>query len=430
MHLTTAVAVLILTLALCSAFLRQRASIDDASPSNSSLRIPGSLEQTRPNAEVIAAIDAVNTTSLETALRLENPRGTVMLAMTEKLDKWEDRGWIGIANNGPFRVLAAGVSALVNLVAITLQWERGSSAGAADLAKAGIGKAQEDAIHLEVPHDRQLQVAKLSSMTQPMAYRGIKEMHKPVSRPQTDENVKIVQEAVKNIFSFHPKSPATWKSIRHKDIGRNIRNVLWKSMHGAHRVGKYWTNIPECEDRANCVHCGEVESLEHILLECPSPGQNEIWRLAEELWTKKHPDWSTVSMGSILGSGLARFKDAAGKPQPALARLYKILMTESAHIIWKLRCDSVIGRGGTPPSANEVHNRWLKIDRILTNKLKYGKQHALAPSLVLETWGGTLLGEDELPDDWLREPGVLVGIAPKKSRRSLSPPSGRWGQNR
>jgi ribonuclease HI len=123
-------------------------------------------------------------------------------------------------------------------------------------------------------------------MTQSMAYRGIKEMHKPVSRIKTDENVRTIQEAVKNEFSYHPKLPAIWKSIRHKDIGRNIRNFLWKSMHDAHRAGKYWLNIPECEDRANCVHCGAVESLEHILLECPSPGQSEIWKLAEELWTK------------------------------------------------------------------------------------------------------------------------------------------------
>ncbi|KAJ7919712.1 hypothetical protein B0H13DRAFT_1515080, partial [Mycena leptocephala] len=83
-----------------------------------------------------------------------------------------------------------------------------------------------------------------------------------------------------------------------------------------------------------------------------------------------------------------------------------------------IRC--LIGRGGTPPSTNEVHSRWLKIinerleiDKNLTNKLKYGKQHALVPSLVLETWSGTLLDEDELPEDWLREPGVLVGITPK-----------------
>ncbi|KAJ7923624.1 hypothetical protein B0H13DRAFT_1465578, partial [Mycena leptocephala] len=68
-------------------------------------------------------------------------------------------------------------------------------------------------------------------------------------------------------------------------------------------------------------------------------------------------------------------------------------------------------------SANEIHNRWLtiinerlEIDKNLTNKLKYGKQHALSPSLVLETWSGTLLDEDDLPDDRLREPGVLVGI--------------------
>ncbi|KAJ7917906.1 hypothetical protein B0H13DRAFT_1608001, partial [Mycena leptocephala] len=205
-------------------------------------------------------------------------------------------------------------------------------------------------------------------------------------RIKTDENVRTVQEAVKNEFSYHPKSPAIWKSIRHKDIGRNIRNILWKSMHSAHRVGKYWLNIPECEDRANCVHCGAVESLEHILLECPSPGQSEIWKLAEELWTKKHPNWPAVSMGSILGSGLARFEDTTGKVQPALVRLYRILITESAHVIWKLRCDSVIGRGGTAPSKNEVHNSWLKvinerleIDKNLTNKLKYGKQHALPP---------------------------------------------------
>ncbi|KAJ7913642.1 hypothetical protein B0H13DRAFT_1612394, partial [Mycena leptocephala] len=140
-----------------------------------------------------------------------------------------------------------------------------------------------------------------------------------------------------------------WKSIRHRDIGRNIRNLLWKSMHGAHRLGKWWLNIPECEERSNCVHCGAEETLNHILLECPCPGQSEVWKLAE-----KEPSWPEVSMGTIVGSGLAVFKDDSEDPRPALARLYKILMTESAHVIWKLRCDSVIGREGTPPSTHEI----------------------------------------------------------------------------
>jgi hypothetical protein len=40
--------------------------------------------------------------------------------------------------------------------------------------------------------------------------------------------------------------------------------------------------------------------------------------------------------------------------------------------------------GGTAPSTNEIHNLWLKminerleIDKNLTNKLKYGKQHGM-----------------------------------------------------
>ncbi|KAJ7926971.1 hypothetical protein B0H13DRAFT_1599033, partial [Mycena leptocephala] len=147
--------------------------------------------------------------------------------------------------------------------------------------------------------------------------------------------------------------------------------------------------------------------------------------------------WPAVSMGTILGSGLTVFKDNSGRPQPALARLYKILMTESAHVIWKLRCDSMIGHEGTPPSTQEVHNRWVKvmnehleIDINLTNKLKYGKQHSLSPTLVLDTWHRTLLDKNTLPDDWLREPRVLVGITPKRSLQSPSLPIGWQGRNR
>lgn len=64
-----------------------------------------------------------------------------------------------------------------------------------------------------------------------------------------------------------------------------------------------------------------------------------MWLLAREFWTRKHPDWPDISMGLILGSGLATFKDDAGNIQLALARLYKILITESIYLIWKLRCD-------------------------------------------------------------------------------------------
>ncbi|KAJ6524024.1 hypothetical protein B0H19DRAFT_972430 [Mycena capillaripes] len=219
--------------------------------------------------------------------------------------------------------------------------------------------------------------------------------------------------------------------MRHKDITRQICTFLWKSAHGAHRLGKFWTHIPECEERATCHHCDETESLEHVLLHCRRPGQSEIWKLAEKLWTKKHPAWPPLSMGSILGCGLAVFTDEKKRPLAATARLYRILITESVYLIWKFRCECVIQRDGEPPTANEVHNRWvytinerLEIDRNPTNGIKFGQQYSLPRHLVLDTWRGTLLDEGDLPKDWLKATEVLVGIVSDGSVRRPTPAEG------
>ncbi|KAJ7840629.1 hypothetical protein B0H13DRAFT_1910644 [Mycena leptocephala] len=310
--------------------------IDEDDPGNSSIKLPAAIEQTRPNAEIVVAMVAVQTTPADIELRLENPRGSVLNAMTKNLTKWEDRGWIDVPNHSPLRALAAGLRQRTGKTTLSITKTSPGNTAAAALARSGASKTEEDNIHLNVALDSQLPGARLSSLTQSIAYKDIKEMREPVSRKKTDEIVRGVQTAIKDAFSFYPKSPTICKSIRHRDIGRNIRNFLWKSMHGTHRLRKWWLNIPECEERANCVHCGAEETLDHILLECPSPGQSEVWKLAEQFWTKKGPRWPAVPIGTILGSGLALFKDDAGEPQPALAWLYKILMTESAHVIWKL----------------------------------------------------------------------------------------------
>ncbi|KAJ7125857.1 hypothetical protein C8R46DRAFT_927517 [Mycena filopes] len=253
-------------------------------------------------------------------------------------------------------------------------------------------------------------------------------MRKKVSRKTTNKIISTVQDELRSQY-VHAPTPATiWKSIRHKDVTRQIRTFLWKSMHGAHRIGKFWENIPECEDRAICGHCGVVETFEHIMLECERPGQKQVWALAKALWAKKHQKWPALSLGAILGCGLANFEDEKKKAIPSTARLYRILITESMYLIWKLRCECVIGHDGVPPAKNHVHNRWvrtmnehLEIDINLTNEMKFGKQYSLPQALVLETWRGTLKDEGKMPKDWLRQPEVLVGIVSKGSRRSPTP---------
>ena len=106
-----------------------------------------------------------------------------------------------------------------------------------------------------------------------------------------------------------------------------------------------------------------------------------------------------------------RFDDACStaimNPQKVLQevnRLYRILISESAHLIWKLRCQRVSEDKPENewPKETEIHNRWLAtinarltLDRATTN-YKYGKK-ALKQKTVLDTWKNTLKNEKDMP---------------------------------
>lgn len=95
-------------------------------------------------------------------------------------------------------------------------------------------------------------------------------------------------------------------------------------------------------------------------------------------------------------------------------RLYRILITETAHLIWKLRCERVIGGREQPHSNIEIAHRWmaalnarLLLDRQMT---RYSlSKRAIKGKIVRSTWTKVIEGEEALPEDWLREKEVLVG---------------------
>ncbi|KAJ7922012.1 hypothetical protein B0H13DRAFT_1604129, partial [Mycena leptocephala] len=185
---------------------------------------------------------------------------------------------------------------------------------------------------------------------------------------------------------------------------------LFKNLHPGHLP------LPQCEECAICKECGELEDLRHILTSCDCPGQGIIWRAAEALWLEKESYWPPVSLGSILGCGLAEFRDEKGELRRGAQWLFRILISESAYLIWKLRNDRVISRDGEPATEDKIVNKWkftinqtLQVDHTLAQRAINGKRPVLAPKLVLETWSNTLDEESSLPADWLQEPRVLVG---------------------
>ena len=120
---------------------------------------------------------------------------------------------------------------------------------------------------------------------------------------------------------------------------------------------------------------------------------------------------------------MADFKTEEGATQKGKDRLYRILISESAYLIWKLRCERRISNEDDPEkyhSETEIHNRWvatvnnrLNMDKLMTNKKKYGKK-ALKAGTVIQTWMGTLHNEENLLDNWLQQSGVLVGIRARR----------------
>ena len=194
--------------------------------------------------------------------------------------------------------------------------------------------------------------------------------------------------------------------------------------HDAYMVGTNWQRAgysPELHERGECSVCGQTETMGHILSECAAPGQKEVWQLAEAFWRQRNKKWPRPSLGAILSSPIAPFRTKKNKPKTGDARLYRILITESAHLIWKIRNERVIrddNEPARPPiTRREINARWktamnarLAEDCALTNPGKYGKK-ALPKSLVERTWSKTLKNEDDLPHDWWRGyTEVLVGI--------------------
>jgi len=189
-------------------------------------------------------------------------------------------------------------------------------------------------------------------------------------------------------------------------------------MHNAQKLGKYWLRSKENAHWANCHFCNETDSMDHILTECTAPEVKIIWKLAEILWRKKMDTWPAINnTGAVLACAMIDFTTPQGKSLTGANRLYRIIISESAYLIWKIRCKRLFEKGphDEPISEKEIHNRWVKtinnrldLDRSMTNK-KF-EEKAIPRRKVLKTWRKVIKNEKNLPSDWTKINGVIVSI--------------------
>ena len=387
-------------------------------PKNKAIKVPGTTQSNQAG-EIAAIVVALQSVSPLNPLEIISDSRYVIDGLTKHLTSWEDTGWIGIQNQRLFQTAAYHLRR--RAAPTTFKWTKGhnqneGNEGADELANDGANKLHDDGIDQTIPDTFLLQGARLAKITQALAYRYIIDSLTHQYNRQALMNLDIARHAIANAYGNLETDAAIWHKTRHPDIRKPIQNFLFRAIHGSLRIGDYWNKIPNYEIRATCPQCRYPdESLEHILTDCPSIEAQTIWGILQRTWPTTLGGWKKPTLGEILGCGCISPRnthpDPPSKIAKGAARLKIILLSESAHLIWILRCDRVIN--GVRHSKTTTESRWLnKINARLDmdRRMAASPHYPLTVPRVKQTWQNLLSRSQTLPDDWATRPEVLVGI--------------------
>jgi ribonuclease HI len=384
---------------------------------NSAIRVPGP-QQSNQAGEIVAIIAAIEKTPINQPLRIISDSKYVIEGLTSNLTKWEDQGWIGTKNAKLFKRAAFLLKR--RTATTSFKWVKGHSGdqgneGSDQLAKEGANKEHADPMDMSVPPEFDLQGAKLITLRQCMAYKGIRERKPAYQRRTTSINLQRTRDALTDFNGEVETDETIWGSIHHPDIRIKIRQFLYKALHGTQKIGNFWKNIPEYEERSECQRCLTTESMEHILIHCDEPATRIIWSMARNLWPHNSPPWPDISLRTVLGCGALT---PPTNPNPdqrrhtkGAMRLMRILISESAHLIWTIQCERVIRE--KTHSRQEIEQKWTQaINRRLTNdKITATKVKGDIAQIrkTRNTWEAVLGKTGKLPGRWIYLREVLVG---------------------
>ncbi|KAI0339655.1 ribonuclease H-like protein [Trametopsis cervina] len=389
-------------------------------PSNAAIRVPGRT-QSNQLGELAAILHALQNTPPVIPLHIITDSKYCIDGIVRHSPQWEAKGWIGVANREWFQAIISWARA--RAATTSFEWVKGHSGntgneGADRLAAIGATKPPVGNILLHPQTRFLLSGAQIIAIDQKTLYRGIKELETTAERRATTHHIQLTKAAVLFHTGLVPTTGTIWNAIRNRNNRRLVQTFLWRLIHNAFRCGEWWQHISGFEERSLCGICQQLESVEHILIQCPSPGRKVIWSLVTAALFQKAQHLPRLSLGSIIGANLLEVPPQNGLKRPGATRLQTILITESAYLIWKIRCERVMERALTPDTWHNEHeikqqwyntiNRRLQADIALTHPKIPTKQRLRAKE-VLRTWSGIIAGENLLPEDWTTATGVLVG---------------------
>jgi len=183
-------------------------------------------------------------------------------------------------------------------------------------------------------------------------------------------------------------------------IPPKISDFLWKLNHNRHKVGTWFQKIKGWENRAHC-KCGKLETMDHIIIECPLNQGHAIWDYIESDWKWTFPktQWLQPTIELIRGLGSIQLRE---RPK-WMSEAYIERITEAIWLIWTIRNNQIFNRKKIPKEA---------AIRLLKNTLKDKKEtewiyatkiqrlsHSDKKTLELEKKWGKIRKNDQRPNN-------------------------------
>ncbi len=167
---------------------------------------------------------------------------------------------------------------------------------------------------------------------------------------------------------------------RQKEFNRPARFFMWMLLHDGYTVGRHWKHISGCEDRKNAKCVAQRKVWTTYSWGCDAPGQREIWGLAQQIWRQKTKTDLTIMKGIIMSCGVRPPSSHRSQTKQGTERFHQILISESTHLIWKMRNDRVIN-DKPHHTTRGIEQRWIhalnhrmKLDCILSNRKRFQRK--------------------------------------------------------
>ncbi|KAF7797088.1 hypothetical protein EIP86_008280 [Pleurotus ostreatoroseus] len=275
----------------------------------------------------------------------------VVDGLTKHLPRWEARGFIGINNCPWFQATASWLRDRGALT--TLRWVKGYDACAGNIGadhEAGrAAHADPDPSFTPTPLPKYATTGiQPSVLTQQLAYGALRDIIQRTYRlrRQSMIHLDMTRHGAEALSGSLLTDAAIWRAIHHCDYSPQTRIFLWKIIHGAHRNGAWCTQVSNYKHRAICAPCCTIDTMEHILLDCGAPGPATIWNTVRILRARTGHPWTPFIFGTLLAAPFAAFTKPDDQPDFGAQRLFRILLSEAARLIWQLRCERVIQHDG------------------------------------------------------------------------------------